>query len=151
MSREERDVHELTHTPYRAWCRHCVRARGRNTPHRTREERGSGGVPKVSMDYFFMSTKDEQAHDNPLLVMLDEDTEKYARAVGQKGMGRDGDMDWLIKDMSEELKTWGHPGGDAGHIILKSDGERAIHSVRDALARYHGGKVVPESLPRGES
>ena len=51
VSKEEREAHELTHTPYRAWCRHCVKARGRNTPHRTRdEERKAGGVPKVSMD-----------------------------------------------------------------------------------------------------
>ena len=34
---------------------------------------------------------------------------------------------------------------------MKSDGERAIVAVRDALAKYHGGKVVPESPPRGES
>ena len=29
VSKEQRDAHERTHTPYRAWCRHCVRARGR--------------------------------------------------------------------------------------------------------------------------
>ena len=66
VSKEEKEAHELTHTPYRAWCRHCVRARGRNAPHRTRdEERKTGGVPKVAMDYFFMSKVDEQAHKNP--------------------------------------------------------------------------------------
>ena len=27
VSRQEREQHELTHTPYRSWCRHCVRAR----------------------------------------------------------------------------------------------------------------------------
>ena len=153
VSKEEREAHELTHTPYRAWCRHCVRARGRNAPHRTREEeRKVGGVPKISLDYFFMSTVDEQAHQNPMLVMLDESTgEKYARAVGRKGLGGDKEMDWLIKDMSEELRDWGHPGGENGHIILKSDGENSIVAVRDALAKYHGGKVVPESPPRGES
>ena len=153
VSKEEREAHELTHTPYRAWCKHCVRARGRNAPHRTREEeRKSGGIPKVAMDYFFMSRADEEAHKNPLIVMVDESTgEKYARAVGQKGMGADNEMTWLVKDLSDELKAWGHPGGEAGHIILKSDGERSIVAVRDALARYHGGKVVPENPPRGES
>ena len=154
VRKEEREAHELTHTPYRAWCRHCVRARGRNAPHRTRdEERKAGGIPKVAMDYFFMSAADEHAHENPIIVMIDESTgEKYARAVGQKGLGREaGDVDWLIKDMSQELKAWGHAGGEAGHIILKCDGERSIKAVRDALAKYHGGKVVPEDPPRGES
>ena len=154
VSKAERELHELTHTPYRAWCRYCVRARGRNMPHRTRdEERKAGGVPKIAMDYFFVSKADEQASKNPLIVMVDESTgEKYARAVGQKGLGREtSEMDWLIKDMSEELRAWGHPGGEAGHIILKSDGETSIKAVREALAKYHGGKVIPESPPRGES
>jgi hypothetical protein len=153
VSNEERDIHELTHTPYRAWCRHCVRARGRNTPHRAGEpEHKSKGVPKIAMDYFFMGKVDEQASTNPLIVMVDEDTgEKYARAVGHKGIGKDNETEWLIKDLALELRAWGHNGGEGGHIILKSDGERSIVAVRDALARYHGGKVVPESPPKGES
>ena len=93
-----------------------------------------------------------KAHKDPLLIMADESTgEKYARAVGQKGLGKDGELDWLIKDIAEELQAWGHSGGEAGHIILKSDGERSITAVREAVAKYHGGKVVPESPPRGES
>ena len=53
-------------------------------------------------------------------------------------MGKDQDMEWLVKDMSNELKVWGRPGGAAGNIILKSDGEPAMLAVRDALAKYHG-------------
>ena len=99
-----------------------------------------------------MSKADEQASTNPILVMLDEETgDKYARAVGQKGVGQDGNMDWLIKDISLELKAWGHAGGESGHVILKTDGEPAITALRDAVAKYHGGKVVPEQPPRGES
>ena len=60
------------------------------------------------MDYFFMSKVDEKASQNPILVMIDEETgDKYARATGRKGIGTDGEMDWLIKDMEEELKSWG--------------------------------------------
>ena len=43
-----------------------------------------------------------------------------------------------------------HAGGEAGHLTLKSDRERAIAAVREALAKSHGGKVVQESPPRGE-
>jgi len=155
VSDREREEHELTHTPYRAWCPYCVRARGKNTAHmknkdkqRDREE----GVPRISMDYFFMSQEDEKASENPILVMVDERTgEKYARAVGMKGLGRNHEMDWLIKDLSNELKIWGYPGGPEGRIILKSDGEPAIVAVRDALAKYHGGVVIPEGPAVGES
>ena len=153
VSKEQRDAHEITHTPYRAWCRHCVRARGGNAPHRTRtEEQCERQVPKVSVDYFFMSQADEKEDKNPLIVMVDESTgEKYARAVGKKGTGEENEMEWLVKDMSEEMKSWGHQGGDGGHIILKGDGERSIVALRTALAKFHGGKVVPEDPPRGES
>ena len=34
VSRKEREEHELTHLPYRSWCAHCVRGRGRNMPHK---------------------------------------------------------------------------------------------------------------------
>ena len=90
VSKEQRDAHEIMHTPCRAWCRHCVRARGWNAPHRTRtEEQCERQVPKVSMDYFFMSQADEKADKNPLIVMVDESTgEKYARAVGRRGSAR---------------------------------------------------------------
>ena len=88
-----------------------------------------------------------------MLIMLDEGTgDKYARAVGQKGLGGGSEeMQWLIADLHEELKAWGHHGGDGGHIILKSDNENPIVTVRDALARYHGGKIVIDKPPKYES
>ena len=84
--------------------------------------------------------------------MVDESTgEKYASAVEKKVIGEENEMEWLVKDMSEEMKSWGRQGGDEGHIILKSDGERSIVALRTALAKVHGGKVVPEDPLRGES
>ena len=96
VSKQEREDHELTHCSFQWWCRHCVRARGRNKAHRRQrrtEKDKAKEVPRVSMDYFFMSAEDEEAKNNPLLVMVDEKTgEKYARAVGRKGIGSGGDM-----------------------------------------------------------
>ena len=60
-------------------------------------------------------------------------------------------MEWLVRDMSEELKSWGHVGGDSGRLILKSDGEWSIKALKDALSRYHGGVIIPEVSARGES
>ena len=154
VTRQEREDHEKTHTPYRAWCQYCVKGRGRNAVHGAKKDLGDieREVPRVSMDYFFMSDADEKASANPLIVMVDEGTgEKYARAVGRKGVGDTGEMDWLIKDMSDELKAWGHPGGGGNSLILKSDGEKAIVAVRTALGQLHGGRIVPESPAKGES
>ena len=86
----------------------------------TETEGKESKVPRVSMDYFFMIKEDEKALKNPMIAMIDEETgEKYARAVGQKGLGEAKEMEWLSKDASEELKSWGHTGGVAGQIILK--------------------------------
>ena len=109
-------------------------------------------IPRISMDYFFMSKHDEEAKENPVLVVLNEETnERYARATGRKGIGTEGVMEWLIRDVSEELKSWGHAGGTGGHIILKCDGEKAMTAFRDVVARFHGGVVVLESLATSES
>ena len=89
------------------------------------EEDDFGKVPRIAMDYFFMSKLEEDAKENPVLVLLNEiSNEKYARATGRKGVGTEGVMEWLIKDVSEELKPWGHAGGEGGNIILKCDGEK---------------------------
>ena len=153
VSERMRDDHNATHTPFRAWCRHCVRGRARNAMHK---KKGSGEdkpeIPRISMDYFYMTEANRKAHQDPILIMTDELTkEKYARAVGQKGLGADGNMDWLIKDLSAELRVWGHAGGEGGSVIIKSDSENAIVAVRNALAKYHGGRVVPEAPAKGES
>ena len=93
VSDKEREAHELTHTPFRAWCPYCVRARGHSTSHLKNQginKDRSNEVPRRNMDYFYVSQDDEKASANPIVVMVDERTgEKYARAVGRKGLGKD--------------------------------------------------------------
>jgi len=103
------------------------------------------------MDYFFMSREDEKASSNPILVILDEKSgSRYARLVGKKGLGGDGEMDWLVEDIVTTLKGWGHAGGAAGHLILKSDGEAAILTVKNAVMQRLGGTCLPEQPAKGE-
>jgi hypothetical protein len=90
-AKQEREEHEALHMPNRSWCRHCVRGRARDSPHKKADEgedKQEGKVPIISMDYFFMGQNDEKASDSPIIVMLDEENgNRYARAVGQKGLG----------------------------------------------------------------
>ena len=82
-----------------------------------------------------------------VLAMKDESTgNRYLRAVGQKGVEG---MEWLVKDLHEELKSWGRMGVAGGQIVIKTDGESSIVALRDAVARYHGGIATPEVPPRG--
>ena len=89
--------------------------------------------------------------ENPVIVMLDEENgNRYMRPVDKKGLGEDGGLSWLVQDMHQELKSWGYPGGGTNAIIFKSDGDGSIVSVLEALARCHGGRITPDMLPRGE-
>ena len=129
-------------------------ARARNAQHRSKAADGDEGckVPRISMDYFFMSEIDRMASENPMLVMVNEATgEKFARATGRKGLGESGSMDWLMKDMVEQHNGWGHQGGVNGKVVLKCDGEPSIKTVRGAVASLLGGVVIPENIPKGES
>ena len=87
-------------------------------------------MSRVHMDDFFMSMGDEEALKNPLLVVGNEKSgSRYARAVGCKGLGEGGSMDWLIEAISNILKSWGHAGGRGGELMVKSDGEPAMVAV----------------------
>ena len=83
-SRLEKENHELTHTPYRSWCPHCVRMRGRNTAHKKQEKKEKSWIPRISFDYFFFSQEEEHANTNPMIVMVDEETGENMREESRK-------------------------------------------------------------------
>ena len=43
----EVDRHNLTHLPFRNWCPHCMRGRGKEAPRRAVKE-GKGELPEIS-------------------------------------------------------------------------------------------------------
>ena len=46
-SERERAEHDITHLPYRSWCKICVAARGKAAPHHM-IERGDNELPLIS-------------------------------------------------------------------------------------------------------
>ena len=69
----------------------------------------------------------------------------------EKGVADEQMSKWLIRDLSEEMRVWGHQGGVGGKVILKSDNEKSLTKFRDELGKYHGGEVIPENPAKGES
>ena len=57
-TRSEVLSHNVTHVPYRPWCKHCVEGRDREFGHSTCD-RGSHGTPIVSFDYCYIGDKGE--------------------------------------------------------------------------------------------
>ena len=65
-SKADVEEHELTHLPYRSWCAHCVRAKGRAADHKKQEER-QRDVREIHMDYCFMGANAVSDSLNPKL------------------------------------------------------------------------------------
>ena len=83
LTKAETGEHARTPCPYRSWCPHCVRSRARSGHHRKAMEEPleEVEVPRVHMDYFFISREDEEASKNPLLIMVDERSGSRYRAL----------------------------------------------------------------------
>ena len=58
-TREEIDSHNLTHAQFKSWCPHCVRGRGKNSPHYP-VVRDAEAIPIVSFDYCFLGSEGEE-------------------------------------------------------------------------------------------
>ena len=67
-SRKEVMEHKRTHIPFRLWCPHCVKGRGRNDPHTSGAAKGKGFEwPLVAIDYGYL--KEENTSGNGLLLL----------------------------------------------------------------------------------
>lgn len=97
------------------------------------------------MDYNFAGEDDEEA--GKWLTMVDSKSGAvWLRIVESRGM--DEQMEWIIMEMSDELDSWGYRGEK---LILRSDQEPAIESVKKKLAEYREGETMLEATPVGES
>ena len=61
----EREAHEISHWPYRAWCRFCVMGRGKNLDHARMEAELHHGLDTISIDFMYLGQND----DSPFPVL----------------------------------------------------------------------------------
>ena len=139
----EVEAHSLTHLPYRSWCVHCVRAKGRAGAHKAKEEE-THTLPRLSVDYLFPS----QAKDaRPLtgLSFYDKKAKRLAATlVPKKGTS---EHPYPAKWLAHQVEFLGYP-----RVIVKSDQEPAIISLkRGAKEKLHGLEMTMEESPAGDS
>jgi hypothetical protein len=85
---EERNEHEMTHLPYRSWCRHCVRGRGKEAAHR-RQGPSEGELHELHFDFAFMGEEDEPGKCVTMLVVRERSSRMtLATAVPSKSTGQ---------------------------------------------------------------
>lgn len=135
--------HEVTHLPFRSWCRHCVFGKGVSSPHQKPDKEEKIGVT-VSMDYCFMNSEEKDEDTPGVLVIWDDNYEcLWALPVDHKGP-----VDWVVKWIVDKLDAIGYRGSP---LTLKSDQEPAITALKTAVAAKRVGVTTPIESPVRES
>ena len=142
-SASEVEDHYRTHLPYRNWCPHCIRGKGKDMDHRksAEEDRGLG---EYSFDYAFPG--DEFGYKLTVLVGKERNSGMLmATTVPIKGTtGR-----FSVDKVMEFISECGDGGGD---IIIKTDQEASIKAlVKDIVEQRgddKGRRTMVEEAPK---
>ena len=134
-SKEDVDEHDKTHLPFRSWCRHCVRGRGKEMAHHRAEE--TSGFREINLDFFFMGREHEPGKTVPIVAVKERRSKMVmASVVPRKSTGA-----FVSKRIMAFLKEVGCEYGD---IVVKSDQEGATKAVLADVGRLRaaggGGK-----------
>ena len=122
---KEVEQHNITHLPYRNWCPHCVRAKGKDADHR-KVGNGERTLPEFSFDYAFPG--DELGFKLTILVGREKLTGMtMATVLPDKGSTGKFAADKAMEFMAE-------CGCQSGDVIVKTDQEAAIkYLVKDIV------------------
>ena len=142
-SAEEVETHNLTHLPYRSWCPHCVRGKGKTMDHR-RAGRGKT-IPELHVDYCFMGSTGD-ATTRCIVVAKDYEHKcVMASVVPVKGSSHE----FPAKRIVAFIRELGVEGQD---LVLRSDQEPALQDLLAEVGkRRTPAKTFYEVSPVGSS
>ena len=142
-SRKEVDEHYLTHVPYRNWCPHCVRGRGKDLDHRKGLDEDRK-IREFSFDYCFPG--DQAGAKITVLVGRERVTGMtMASVVPVKGTSGQFAAMRVLEFVRE-------CGAAETEIVLKSDQEPAIGALMADVVKTRGAEItVVEKSPVGSS
>ena len=136
-SEAEVEQHELTHLAFRSWCRHCVRAKGKERPH---QESSLGGVSMFATDWMFMGED-----GTPITILAGHyglTKALFANVVPCKCTSQC----YAERALAHNVLSTGHQKG-----ILQSDQEPSIIDVKHKAGTHIPTEMVYEESPVGDS
>ena len=142
-SRQERAEHNVTHCPFRSWCKHCVEGKAKNSPHYVDKSKDpESRVPIVSVDYAFMSNRGsvEQEYAEAKIMVIKDDKSKYVFSVPVPQKGID-DTEWAVRRFIQSLEFLGYT-----RCLIKCDQESSLKKVVQHV-KTHLGREVDEWKP----
>ena len=129
-SRGEVDEHNMTHIPFRNWCRHCVRGRGKEEACKRREKELDGY--EVHMDFMFMG--DEGSEKTLAMLVVKE---RMTKAVMACVAPRKSSGQWLVGRVMAFLRE---VGCEVEKMTMKTDNEPALVKVVEEVGRLRAAK-----------
>ena len=125
---QQRAQHCLTHLPYRSWCEHCVRAKGKER----QSKRNTDRQPVIQVDYSFVSTG-QDVQQRTVLNAVDVQTGlSTSVVVPNKGRQAYGTAE-LKKFIYETGRTYG---------ILQYDKEPSLKALVTETVNQLGGMSI---------
>ena len=143
---EEVKEHELTHLPFRNWCKHCVAGKGTETPCRRSE--GGGELPEFHIDWAFPGEAEANKTVTMLVVRMRDVRMTMSTLAPSKATG-----DFVAKRIVTFMKECGCEGAD---VIVKADQEPAIVLLFEKVAQERAanggkGRTLIEHSPKYSS
>ena len=140
-SDEDVKLHQMTHLPYRNWCEHCIRGRGKEMSHTRNRE--TPATPEVHFDFAFMGEQDTATI--PILVVRETRTKMTLMTA----MASKTPTTWTIERVVTFLREIGLEHTD---VIVKSDQEPTIKKLVDEVGHARNpttSRWIVESSPVG--
>ena len=139
-TKQEVAEHNLSHTPFRSWCPHCVF--GRSMERKCASEgRVPGVIQCIHADYLYMGSSEVEG-TTPILVVKDDHTESvFANVVPSKGVN-----EYTVKQIVEDIDSTGHTS-----ILFKTDNEPTVLAIQEQVKSRRPHKTVLENSVRGKS
>ncbi|CAK0880457.1 unnamed protein product, partial [Prorocentrum cordatum] len=145
VSKAEWDLHQLARLPFRSWCEACATGKAAEGPHwRKRPDEQQQGLPKLSLDYLFISKREEYHLLYAVLSLLDE----RSGAPFPNMVQRKGDDDFAVSCIHEMVRFCGR-----SDFIVRNDGENPIHALvaKFVETKQKGITVLRKNTPKGSS
>ena len=132
-SKAEVEEHQKTHLPFRSWCRHCVRGRGVEEPHR--RQTAEVGMPEIHLDFMFMGEEGEERKWTILVAKERSTKMTMASVVPSKSSG--------VFAARRVVAFMREIGCEFGDITMKSDNEESIKALVTEVTRVRAAGGGP--------
>ena len=132
-NKTEVEEHQKTHLPFRNWCKHCVKGRGVEEPHKRQKE--EVGMPEIHVDFMFMG---DEGKDKKLTILVAKERSTkmtMATVLPSKSSGP-----FAARRTVAFMREIGCEFGD---LTMKSDNEEAIKALVSDVARVRAAGGGP--------